>query len=134
MKVFSLTCLRDAVELLNRAIIIDQSGKDIDPDFSIIDDAAYALRKAREQKKNNKNNPLIGVRFFIQGVWTNGDTSTKEYNWMKKAKHEMKKFRDADETPVGWLQHLAKNFKQMCVRGENNEDKCDHNFFVLVIK
>jgi hypothetical protein len=29
---------------------------------------------------------------------------------------------------------LAKNFKQMCVRGENNEDRCDHNFFVLVIK
>ena len=58
----------------------------------------------------------------------------KEYNWMKKAKHEMKKFRDADETPVGWLQHLAKNFKQMCVRGENNEDRCDRNFFVLVIK
>ena len=134
MKVFSLTCLRDAVELLNRAMTIEQSGKDIDPDFSMIDDAAYALRQVRERKKNNKDNPLIGVRFFLQGVWANGDTSTKEYNWMKKAKHEMKKFRDTEETPLGWLQHLAKNFKQMCVRGENNEDRCDHNFFVLVIK
>ena len=131
MKVFSLTCLRDAVELLNRAMTIDRSGKDIDPDFSMIDDAAYALRKAREQKKKNNKH---GVRYFIQGVWANGDTSTKEYNWMQKAKHEMKKFRDTDETPIGWLQHLAKNFKQMCVRGENNEDRCDRNFFVLVIK
>ena len=133
MKVFSLTCLRDAVELVNRAISIDRSGRDIDPDFSIIDNAAYALRQVRKRKKNNKDNPLIGVRFFLQGVWANGDTSTKEYNWMQKAGHEMKKFRDTDETPVGWLQHLAKNFKRMCVRGEDNKDRCKHNFFVLVI-
>ena len=134
MKVFSLTCLRDAVELLNRAMTIERSGKEIDPNFSMIDDAAYALRQVRKRKKNDKDNPLIGVRFFLQGVWANGDTSTKEYNWMKKAKHEMKKFRDTEETPLGWLQHLAKNFKQCCVRGENNEDRCDRNFFVLVIK
>ena len=57
MKVFSLTCLRDAVELLNRAITIDQSGKDIDPDFSIIDDAAYALRKAANRKRKTKTIP-----------------------------------------------------------------------------
>ena len=134
MKIFSLTCLRDAVELFNRAIDIDRSDREIDPEFSIVDDAAYALRQVRKRKKNDKNDSSTGVRFFIQGVWTNGDTSTKEYNWMKKAKHEMKKFRDTEETPLGWLQHLAKNFKQMCVRGENNEDRCDRNFFVLVIK
>ena len=132
-KIFSLTCLRDAVELFNRAIDIDRSGKDIDPEFAIVDDAAYALRQVRKRKKNDKNDLSTGVRFFIQGVWKDGDSCTKEYNWVTKAKHESKKFRD-QPTPLGWLQHLAKNFKQMCVRGENNEDRCDHNFFVLVIK
>ncbi len=132
-KIFSLTCLRDAVELFNRAIDIDRSGKEIDPEFSIVDDAAYALRQVRKRKKNDKNDSSTGVRFFIQGIWKDGAFCTKEYNWVTKAKHESKKFRD-QPTPLGWLQHLAKNFKQMCVRGENNEDRCDHNFFVLVIK